>query len=155
LGELPSDDRNYAFETKFDGVRAIAYIHSGQLRLLSRNDADMTSAYPELDGLAAAVGDVEGVLDGEILALDDAGHISFEALQPRMHLRDRRQIQRLADASPVSYRVFDLLHLDGHATTGLPYTQRRELLESLELDGPHWQTPPYQVGGGSKALARS
>jgi bifunctional non-homologous end joining protein LigD len=155
LGELPTDDRNYAFETKFDGVRAIAYIHSGRLRLLSRNDADVSAAYPELDGLAAAVGDIEVVLDGEIVALDGAGHISFEALQPRMHLRDRRQIQRMADASPVSYRIFDLLHLDGHATIGLPYTQRRELLQSLELDGPHWQTPPYQVGGGSKALARS
>jgi bifunctional non-homologous end joining protein LigD len=155
LGELPSDDRNYAFETKFDGVRAIAYIHSGRLRLLSRNDADVSAAYPELDGLAGAVGDIEVVLDGEIVALDGAGRISFEALQPRMHLRDRRQIQRMADASPVSYRIFDLLHLDGHATTGLPYTQRRELLQSLELDGPHWQTPPYQVGGGSKALARS
>jgi bifunctional non-homologous end joining protein LigD len=155
LGELPSDDKAYAYETKFDGVRAIAYVHNGQLRLLSRNDADVSAAYPELDGLAAAVGGVEVVLDGEIVAVDRAGRISFEALQPRMHLRDRRQIQRMAEQSPVSYRIFDLLYLDGHATTGLPYTQRRELLQSLDLNGAHWQTPPYQVGGGSKALARS
>jgi bifunctional non-homologous end joining protein LigD len=155
LGELPSDDKNYAFETKFDGVRAIAYVHSGQLKLLSRNDADVTAAYPELDGLADAAGGVEVVLDGEIVAVDAAGRISFEALQPRMHLRERRQIQRMAEQSPVSYRIFDLLYLDGHATTSLPYTQRRELLQSLDLNGAHWQTPPYQVGAGSRALARS
>jgi bifunctional non-homologous end joining protein LigD len=154
LAELPADDSHYAYETKFDGVRAIAYIHNGQMKLLSRNDADVTDAYPELAGLAAAVG-VEAVLDGEIVALDAAGRVSFEALQPRMHLRDRRQVARLAEQSPVSYRIFDLLRLDGRATTALPYTQRRELLQSLELDGPHWQAPPARTGGGAQALAEA
>jgi bifunctional non-homologous end joining protein LigD len=153
LGELPDRDDAYAYETKFDGVRAIAYIHSGQMRLLSRNDADVTAAYPELAGLAEQGGGVDLVVDGEIVALNRAGRVSFEALQPRMHLRDRRQIQRLAEASPVSYRIFDLLRLDGRVTTGLPYAQRRELLQSLDLNGSHWSTPPYRAGGGRPALA--
>ncbi len=155
LGQLPADDEAWAFETKFDGVRAIAYVHSGSLKLLSRNDADVTAAYPELAGLADAVGGLDAVLDGEIVALDSTGRVSFEALQPRMHLRDHRQIQRLANQSPVSYRVFDLLALDGHPTVALPYIQRRELLESLDLNGSHWQTPPAHRGDGAQALAQA
>ena len=155
LGQLPADDSAWAFETKFDGVRAIAYVHNGTLKLLSRNDADVTAAYPELAGLADAVGGLDAVLDGEIVALDRAGRVSFEALQPRMHLRDPRQVQRLADQSPVSYQIFDLLTLDGRPTTGLPYTQRRELLESLDLNGAHWHTPPAHRGDGASALAQA
>ena len=155
LSHLPDNDDAYAFETKFDGVRAIAYVHKGQLRLLTRNDADVTASYPELEGLATALGKVDAILDGEIVALDRTGRVSFEALQPRMHLRDTRQVHKLAEQSPVSYRIFDLLHLDGHATTALPYTQRRELLQSLDLNGPQWTTPPYQRGGGAQALARA
>ncbi len=155
LGDLPDNDEAYGYETKFDGVRAIAYVHSGTLRLLTRNDADVTAVYPELAGLAPALGEENAVLDGEIVAVDETGRISFEALQPRMHLRDNRQIQRLSAQSPVSYCIFDLLHLDGHDIIGLPYTQRRELLQSLEMEGPHWRTPPYRHGGGREALAQS
>ncbi len=153
LGQLPDNDGAYAYETKFDGVRAIAYVHKGSLVVRTRNDANVTAAYPELAGLVDALGTVDAVLDGEIVALDGRGRVSFEALQPRMHLRDQRQIATLAARSPVSYRVFDLLHLDGHATIGLAYTRRRDLLESLELDGAHWQTPPCHRGGGAQALA--
>ena len=152
-GGLPADDGAYAYETKWDGVRLIAYVRDTSLRLLTRNDADVTAAYPELAPLAAALGGIPAVLDGEVVAFDDHGRVSFEALQPRMHLRDAAQIERLAARSPVRYEIFDLLRLDDKSTMELPYARRRELLESLGLAGPTFETPPSTVGGGAAALA--
>jgi len=154
-GSLPHEDAAYAYEAKWDGVRAIAYLDGGGVRLLTRNDADVTVAYPELAGLGEALGGLSRILDGEIVAFDEQGAVSFGALQPRMHLRDQRQIARMAQEAPVSYRVFDLLYPDASSTMELPYAQRRELLDSLALDGPHWQTTPYTIGGGAAALAQA
>jgi bifunctional non-homologous end joining protein LigD len=157
LGELPaaSEDPDFGYEMKWDGLRAVAYVADGEVRLVSRNDKDVTVAYPELREFGAALGGVPAVFDGEIVACDPAGQISFAALQPRMHVRDRAQIRRLSEQTPVTYKIFDLLHLDGHDTVGLRYEQRRELLESLGLHGPHWDTPAYTRGGGPAALAAS
>ncbi|NJC67315.1 hypothetical protein HC028_22840 [Planosporangium flavigriseum] len=157
LGELPppGEDDEYGYEMKWDGLRAIIYIAGGRVRVVSRNDRDVTVAYPELQALGQALGDVPAVLDGEIVACDPAGRVSFMALQPRIHVRDPAQIEQRRKRTPVTYKVFDLLHLEGHDTIGLPYTQRRELLESLRLAGPHWDTPPYTRGGGAQALAES
>ena len=74
------------------------------------------------------------ILDGEIVALDAEGRPSFGALQRRMHLASESAVRRLAKDAPVTYLIFDLLWLDGHATTGLPYSERRALLEELELE---------------------
>jgi bifunctional non-homologous end joining protein LigD len=151
---LPERDEDYAYETKWDGVRAVGYVLGGTLRLVSRNDADVTAAYPELADLAAAL-PVDAIVDGEIVAVDAAGRVSFGALQPRMHLRDARQVARLAERSPVTYHLFDLLYLDGNSTVDLPYRQRRELLEGLGLSGARWDVPPYAVGGGAERLQES
>jgi bifunctional non-homologous end joining protein LigD len=72
-----------------------------------------------------------------------------------MQIGDPGQARRLAQHTPVVFLAFDVLHLDGHPTIGLRYTQRRELLESLGLAGPHWAAPPYFPGGGAEALAAS
>ena len=158
LGELPpaSEDPEYGYEMKWDGLRAVVYVDGGSVRVLTRNDLDVTATFPELRALGDALGSTRVVLDGEVVAFDrSTGQISFGALQPRMHVQNRAQIRRLSEQVPVTYRIFDLLYLDGHLTIGLPYQQRRELLESLELRGPHWDTPPYFKGGGAKALAAS
>ncbi|GAB2711639.1 non-homologous end-joining DNA ligase [Nocardia thraciensis] len=151
-GPLPSDDDGWARETKFDGIRAIGYIDDA-LRLVSRNDKDITAAWPELAGLAPAV--PRFVVDGEIVAVGAAGRTSFEALQPRMHLRHQARIRALAAADPVTYMIFDLLHIGDRPLLDLPYRQRRELLEGLGLAGPHWQVPPRLSGTGAEALAES
>jgi bifunctional non-homologous end joining protein LigD len=152
-GPLPTEDTQFAYEPKWDGVRAVAYIRDNRLLLRTRNGADVTAGYPELAGLADALGGVPAVLDGEIVAYDAAGRVSFGALQPRMHLQDPDQVARLASESPVRYQIFDLMFLDGHSTMDLPYEQRRELLAALNLDGEHWQTSPFVIGGGAQALA--
>ena len=152
-GTLPPNDDAYAYETKWDGLRAVAYLEGPRLRLRNRNGVDITAVYPELAPLAAAVGDPDTVVDGEIIATNAAGRVDFGALQPRMHLRNAAQIGRLAGASPVAYRIFDVMRIDGRDVTALPYVQRRQLLEKLVPDGPQWAVSPYIRGGGAAALA--
>jgi len=152
-GELPARDDGWAYEVKWDGVRALAYLRPGRLRVESRNLLDVTAQYPELRGLIEAVGAHDVVLDGEVVAFDDEGRPSFARLQRRMHQTSEPAIRRLVGSDPVVYVVFDLLFLDGHSTMALPYADRRRLLDRLELDGPHWQTPGYAVADGKGLLA--
>jgi bifunctional non-homologous end joining protein LigD len=154
-GQLPRDERQWGFEIKWDGVRAIAYSQPGELRLESRNLKDITDSYPELARLNRALSSHGAVLDGEIVAFDSDGRPSFGALQPRMHVASRTQAKRLAASTPVTYVIFDLLWLDGHSLMGLTYLERRERLTALALNGENWQTPEHLVGEGSALLQAS
>jgi bifunctional non-homologous end joining protein LigD len=152
---LPANDDAWSYEFKWDGVRAVVYVDGGRPRALSRNDRDITATYPELRDLAESLGATQAVLDGEIVAMDSSGRPSFGALQNRMHVTGAAQIRRLTVQTPVTYLVFDVLHLDGRSLLDVPYVQRRELLESLALSGPSWQTPPSFTGDGAAVLAAS
>jgi bifunctional non-homologous end joining protein LigD len=143
-----ADDESWAYEVKWDGVRAIARSEPGRLHLVSRNGNDVTAAYPELRALNRALGSRSAMLDGEIIAFDADGRPSFEALQPRMHQRGESAVRRLMRSTPVTYAIFDLLWLDGHSLMDLPYAERRARLEELHLNGEHWRTPPYHSGAG-------
>jgi bifunctional non-homologous end joining protein LigD len=151
-GSLPPDDSAWAFEVKWDGIRALAYSQPGRLRFESRNFNDITGRYPELRALNRALSSHQALLDGEIVAFDGEGRPSFERLQQRMNVSGESAIRRRAREVPVVYVVFDLLHLDGHSLLELPYAQRREQLLGLALDGPHWQTPAHHVGNGAALL---
>jgi bifunctional non-homologous end joining protein LigD len=131
----------WAAEFKWDGIRALCRIEGGRARLRSRNGNDLTDTYPELKALAKTVSSAQLLLDGEIVALDEDGKVSFGALQPRFGTRGS-EAARLARSHPATYLIFDLLHLDGRSTLDLSYLDRRELLETLELSGPNWQTSP-------------
>jgi bifunctional non-homologous end joining protein LigD len=152
LSALPSDEREWAFEVKWDGVRAIAHSQPGRIRFLSRNENDVTAAYPELRALNRDLGSHEAILDGEIVAFDANGRPSFQALQRRMHLRGGAALKRLAESAPVTYVVFDLLWLDGHGLTDLPYAERRARLDALKLKGERWRVPKFH-GEGRALLA--
>jgi bifunctional non-homologous end joining protein LigD len=147
----PEDDTHWAYEFKWDGVRALARVEGGQVQLLARSGHDITITYPELRGLGEHLGSTQVLLDGEIVALRE-GRPSFAALQQRMHVANVAQARRLVDVQPVTYLIFDVLHLDGRSTLALPYTRRRELLESLKLYGPRWQTAPSFPGDGTVIL---
>jgi bifunctional non-homologous end joining protein LigD len=155
LAKLPRDDSAYAFEVKWDGVRAIAYCPPGHLRLESRNLKDITVAYPEVRHIVEALGGRPAVLDGELVAFDAGGRPSFQRLQRRMHLRDPNEIRRRTGDTPVTYMVFDLLYLDGSSLMSRPYEERRSELEALGLEGEAWQTPSYHRGDGAALLALS
>jgi bifunctional non-homologous end joining protein LigD len=152
-GPLPRDERAWAYEIKWDGVRAISYSTPGELRLESRNLKEITEQYPELARLNRALSSHSAILDGEIVAFDERGLPSFAALQRRMHVSSGTQAKRLAKATPVTYMIFDLLWLDGHSLFDLPYAERRERLGALALDGERWQTPEHLMGKASDVLA--
>src|SRR3954471_15850543 len=152
-GPLPEEE-GWAFEVKWDGVRAIAYIEGGRIRLASRNRTNITPRYPELSPLGRALGAHSAVLDGEVVSFAD-GVPSFQRLQRRMHLTSESQVRRLAQTEPVVYMIFDLLWLDGHSLMGETYEQRRAKLAELELSGPSWQAPAHHVGDGEAMLAAS
>jgi bifunctional non-homologous end joining protein LigD len=153
-GDLPPDDNGWAYEMKWDGVRASAYLaESHLLRLVSRTGREITPTYPEVRDLGPASNGHALVLDGEIVAFGH-GRPSFEALQPRIHISSPAKAAALASQIPATYIVFDLLYIDGQRTTKQPYRQRREQLDSLVLAGPSWQTPPaFTEVSGADILA--
>jgi bifunctional non-homologous end joining protein LigD len=154
--DLPSGaEDDWAHELKWDGVRAVAYLHDGGLRLESRNLNDITPRYPELHGLAAALPGHDVVLDGEVVAFDPEGRPSFSLLQTRMHVVGERRVAALVGSAPLAYLIFDVLHLDGTSTRGRPWTDRRRVLEDLELQGAGWQTPKAHVGNGPAVFEAS
>jgi bifunctional non-homologous end joining protein LigD len=130
---LPADDDAWAYELEWDGVRALAAVDGGRLRV--------EGGYPELRAMAESLAPTECLLDGVVVAFDKDGRISRSTLE--------------AGRTPVHYLAFDLLWLDGISTMDEPYAGRRELLDGLELAGPNWQTPPYFPGGGEFALQAS
>ena len=144
----PSGD-GWAWELKWDGIRALTYVDGGRIRIFTRNGNEVTHRYPELRPLGVELGTRDAVLDGEIVALDDHGRPSFELLQQRMHVENVPAIRRLAQEVPAVYMMFDLLWLDGHSVMHEPYEARRALLTDLHLTGASWQTPPHEVGDGA------
>ncbi len=157
--ELPTDE-GWAYEIKWDGVRAIAFVSGGQVRLQGRRLVDITPAYPELARLGRALGSRRVALDGEVVVLGPGGRPDFGLVQRRMHVRDQHATRRLATRLPVTYMIFDLLHLDGRDTMPWPYEERRAALDDLGLGAasgpapPVWQVPRFHVGDGA-ALAEA
>ncbi|HEX6468378.1 MAG TPA: non-homologous end-joining DNA ligase [Streptosporangiaceae bacterium] len=150
--ELPHDEGRYGWELKWDGVRALAYVEDGGVRLMSRNDKDMTGSYPELAALGGMVG-TPVVLDGEIVAFAADGRPDFGRLQSRMHVR--RPTGRLLAEVPVCFYVFDLLHVGGASLLDVPYADRRARLERLALDTHPVRTPPWWAGDAAAVRAAS
>jgi bifunctional non-homologous end joining protein LigD len=145
------DLADWAVEMKWDGVRALALIEAGRLRLVSRTGKDVTATYPEVSALGRAVKHKQVLLDGEIVVLT-GGRADFEALQPRMHVSSPTQALRLAEQTPVTYLIFDVLQLDGRPLTALPYAERREILESIIPNGGGWLSPPTFPGEDLEAV---
>jgi bifunctional non-homologous end joining protein LigD len=141
-GELPRTDEGWAYEFKWDGVRALAYVDGGRVQAYSRNDKDFASTFPELRALGEFLGSRPAVLDGEIVAFDEDGRPSFGRLQQRLNLGSASLIARRSREVAATFLVFDVLYLDGHVLLKRPYDERRDLLESLGLEGPGFATPP-------------
>ncbi|MCU1513365.1 MAG: ATP-dependent ligase [Microbacteriaceae bacterium] len=157
VGDVDDDENDWAFEMKWDGIRAIATVSHGTVTLTSRNGIDLTASYPELSVLADAVGDHPATLDGEIVALDRKGRPDFGLLQQRMNLTGFRDVERARASTPVHYMLFDLLALDGRSLVKNELDSRRQALESL-VDPPAGgavQVPPQFVGSLHDAISTS
>ena len=151
---IPATPENYAFEIKWDGVRAISFHDGKTFRLLSRNALDATFRYPELQLLGKALGNRPAIVDGEIIALDPKGDPSFPLLQQRMNVTRPSAVEAAARAIEIRYVLFDVLFLDGHDLRAVPWRERRERLESLApLLPPAVKLSPISMGGGKEMLA--
>ena len=127
----PFDGKEWVFEIKWDGYRAVAFIVNGKARLVSRNQNDLTARYPELKDMAQLIPAKTAILDGEVVALDEDGKASFSLMQQRTGFRPGgRRAAGNADV-PVLYYAFDLLYLDGYDWRRVPLEERKSKLASL------------------------
>jgi bifunctional non-homologous end joining protein LigD len=152
VGSLPSG-AGWAYEFKWDGVRALLDVTERGVRLTSRVGNDVSGGYPELVAQAADIGDA--LLDGEIVAFDN-GRPSFERLQTRMHLRGKAEVARAAVDCPVTFVLFDVLRRFGVDLIARPYTERRATLERFGADHPSWTvSPSFDDGPATEEVARA
>ncbi|MFB3737771.1 MAG: non-homologous end-joining DNA ligase [Candidatus Velamenicoccus archaeovorus] len=151
-GHQPFDDPTWRFEPKLDGIRCLANLSTDLTRLVTRTGRDVTPQYPELHMIHELVNQVNAVVDGEIVAFDEGGKNSFEALQQRMNLTNEREIKRIARQIPVALVAFDLLWLDGHDLTEHPLEQRRELLEAVVEEDERLHLVTFVDGEGLRLV---
>jgi len=129
----------WAFEGKWDGYRLLVDADHGALRLHSRSGRDVTGEYPQLKALAADLAEHHVTLDGEIVALDEAGVPNFGLMQNR------------ARSTRIEFWAFDILQLDGRSLLRAKYSDRRKLLETLAKGGG-LIVPDQLSGDGPEAL---
>ena len=131
----PFDGSDWLFEIKWDGYRAVAFIENNKVRLVSRNQNELTARYPELTDLPHYVKAKTAILDGEVVALDEQGRPSFSLMQQRTGFRPGgRRAASNADV-PVLYYAFDLLYLNGYDWRRVPLENRKKELASVLIAG--------------------
>ena len=129
--EKPFDDPEWLFEIKWDGYRAVSFLQDGKVRLVSRNQNELTGEFPELHELSKLIKAQNAVLDGEVVALDEQGRASFSLMQQRTGIRKggrrvgaRRELQ-------IVYYIFDLLYVDGYDLRQVALEQRKQVLAQM------------------------
>ena len=130
------DDPKWSYEIKLDGFRTLALVRNGKVKLLSRRGLDSTRQFPELAQLGMLVRSPAAVLDGEVVAIDEAGLPSFGRLQERTGWTGGRSTVSPHPSIPILYYVFDILYDSGVSLTDVPLSERRRLLQARLLDGP-------------------
>ncbi|MGH7490723.1 MAG: DNA polymerase ligase N-terminal domain-containing protein, partial [bacterium] len=126
----PPGGSHWLYEIKWDGVRALCQIHNGSLQIHSRRGNRAEKQYPELADLPKHVNAKTAWLDGEICVLDADGRARFELIQPRINAKPSAA-PRLAEESPATLFLFDVLYADGYDLRGVPLEDRKRLLQSL------------------------
>jgi bifunctional non-homologous end joining protein LigD len=152
-GKLPDNDEDFGFEIAWGGRRVLIYGEGGRVEVTDADGESIGDRYPELSPLGRALGSREVVLDGELVALDKNEQPVPGEPPDRVDVPSTSTLRRVARDHPVAVMLFDVLYCEGHMTTQLPYTERRERLEGLKLAGPNWQTPSYHRGDGAALLA--
>jgi bifunctional non-homologous end joining protein LigD len=133
--ENPFDGADWVFEIKWDGYRAVAFLENGKVRLVSRNQNELTSRYPELKDLAQSVKAKNAIIDGEVVALDKEGRPSFSLMQQRTGFRPGGRRGPSNAGVPVLYYAFDLLYLDGYDLRRLTLVERKKKLAAVLTPG--------------------
>ena len=127
----PFNDKDWLFEIKWDGYRAVSFIQNGQVRLVSRNQNDLTAQFSELEILPSHVKATTAILDGEVVALDDEGRASFSLMQQRTGFRKYGQRVAGERGIPIVYYVFDLIYVDGFDLRKVSLEDRKAVLQKI------------------------
>jgi bifunctional non-homologous end joining protein LigD len=138
LVEKPFNKKDWLFELKMDGIRAIAVKNGSKLDMWTRNAKDLTRRFPTLAAAFAELPVDTVVLDGEIVALDEKGHSHFNLIQPRIHLSGKKDIAMADEQIPVYFYAFDLLYLNGYNLMKFPLAERKAVLRKLIPDSRGW-----------------
>ena len=129
--DKPFDNPDWLFEIKWDGYRAVSFIEHGELRLVSRNQNDLTAQFSELRELPKFVKAENAILDGEIVAVDEQGRSSFSLMQQRTGIRSHgRRVSGQSDV-PIAYYAFDLIYLDGYDLRRVSLEERKDALAKI------------------------
>src|SRR5262245_10224707 len=150
LGEKPFDSDDWLFELKLDGMRAIAVKNGPKVEMWTRNGKTLTNRFPRLAKAFDALPVDTLVLDGEIVALDEAGQSHFHLIQPRIHLSRAKDIQAADEQIPVYFYAFDLLYINNYNLMKFPLIQRKAVLRKLITDNSGWIRFADHVEGSGK-----
>jgi len=132
--DKPFDSPEWLFEIKWDGYRAVSFIENGRVRLVSRNQNDLTAQFSELRELPQFIKAENAVLDGEIVALDEQGRSSFSLMQQRTGIRSHGRRVAGQSGLPIAYYVFDLIYLNGYDLRRVSLEERKQVLAQIVLN---------------------
>lgn len=147
--------REWRFEGKYDGMRAIATVTPDGYDFTSRNGRGVTASFPELAELPALLRGHRAVLDGEIVCLDPSGRSNFSLLQQRMHLTKPAAVAFARTKNPVVYLIFDVVSVDDVSLLQKTYDSRRLILGALEIHGKRCVVPDQLTGSLEEVLNRT
>ena len=154
--DKPFDNPDWLFEIKWDGYRAVAFIEKARVRLVSRNQNDLTAQYPELRDLPRLVEAENVILDGEIVALDEQGRASFSLMQQRTGIREHGRHVAARRDIPVLYYVFDLVYVNGYDLRRVALGDRKRVLaQIITSEGPLRYSDHFDKGVALFEAARS
>jgi bifunctional non-homologous end joining protein LigD len=148
IAEKPFDDENWLFEIKWDGYRAVSFIRDGNVRLVSRNQNDLSARYPELQDLPKFVNAKNAILDGEVVALDEQGRPSFSLMQQRTGIRQHGRQATPRQDLPIMYFLFDIIYLDGYDLRRVNLDDRKRVLREALRDGEIIRYSDHYAGQG-------
>ncbi len=151
LASAPPPGNDWAYEVKWDGVRALCFVDDGKLYIESRTGNRCEQQYPELDGLPRAIHAKQAILDGEIVAMDEKGRGRFELIQHRISVKGSA-IQKLAQDNPVTLILFDLLYLDGYDLRGAGLADRKAQLERIVTETDRFKVSKVFATEGEQML---
>src|SRR5262245_33383781 len=138
LIEKPFNNKEWLFELKMDGVRALVVKNGSKLNMWTRNANDLTRRFPSLAEAFADLPVDTVILDGEIVALDEKGHSHFNLIHLRIHLSRPRDIAAAEERIPVYFYAFDVLYLNGYNIMKFPLLERKAVLRKLIPDSNGW-----------------
>src|SRR4029077_8659130 len=151
LADKPFSDPNWLFEIKWDGIRTVAFVDNGSVRLSARSGRDVTAEFPEFQDLAKHLRAGTAILDGEIVTLDKNGRSDFQKLQNRFGVT--KPPQTLIAEVPLTYYLFDALYCNGFDLRQTPLLQRKELLRQMLRGEDRVRYSEHQLENGKELNA--